>query len=73
MPKNTYSHIAAADVQAAFVPLSDELLYGHPERLPARLVPYQAGMLLEPQKGSEPFSPANEKRALTPFGVDHED
>lgn len=81
MSKDTYRHIAAADAQAAFVPLSDELLYEHPERLPSRLVPYEVGMLLEPQKGSVPFFPAdppqdntaNEKRVLTPFGVDHED
>lgn len=35
-----------------FVPLSDELLYEHPEQLPLQLVPYQVGLPLSIRRQS---------------------
>lgn len=63
----------------AFVPLSDELLYGHPEQLPLELVPYQVGLPLS-NRGRDPLpnscrfeSDQRNKKGSAPFSACHED
>lgn len=65
-PNNRRRTVTAAS--KAFIPLSDELLYEHPERLPARLVPYEVGMVLEIPSGRTSTDPA-----CPPQGFRHED
>ena len=47
--RNTYSE-ACNMGQVVFVPVSDELLFDHPERIRGRLVPYAPGMNVVPER-----------------------
>ncbi len=51
--------------QVKFVPVSDELLFDHPERIRGPLVPYCPGMSIQIDPGDEPSVNQRTSRGLS--------